>query len=120
MIKLLNEAYHITFQAASAACSIQYACGIARRRNGEAQINIEPILEKFKHGSDHYDPDYYETSPSVDPQGPTTGSHRVFRGGAYSSSQIHCRSAYRGHEPPDSKDRLPLGFRVVLVVADSR
>ena len=69
---------------------------------------------------DHYDPDYYETSPSVDPQGPTTGSHRVFRGGAYSSSQIHCRSAYRGHEPPDSKDRLPLGFRVVLVVADSR
>jgi formylglycine-generating enzyme required for sulfatase activity len=33
--------------------------------------------------SDYYESDYYEQSPEQDPQGPTTGFGRVYRGGAW-------------------------------------
>jgi formylglycine-generating enzyme required for sulfatase activity len=49
----------------------------------------------------------------TDPKGPANGSHRVIRGGAWSFSVRHCRSAYRGFG--DQGNRwLNLGFRLVL------
>ncbi|MDE0867234.1 MAG: formylglycine-generating enzyme family protein, partial [Rubripirellula sp.] len=62
---------------------------------------------------DWYDEDYYESSPTSDPTGPSEGSYRVIRGGWYNSAD-HCRSAGRGRarNSPSSRRGL-LGFRVV-------
>jgi formylglycine-generating enzyme required for sulfatase activity len=44
---------------------------------------------------DRYSATYYASSPSSDPQGPTTGSSYVVRGGSWSSSPPACRSSSR-------------------------
>jgi formylglycine-generating enzyme required for sulfatase activity len=49
----------------------------------------------------------------IDPTGPTSGSLRVLRGGAWRHSARRCRSAYRGNwEPENRYDSV--GFRVAL------
>jgi len=61
---------------------------------------------------DRYEKDYYSRSPKNNPQGPSTGSDRVLRGGGWYREAGGCRSAYRSHRPPDyqSSNR---GFRLV-------
>jgi formylglycine-generating enzyme required for sulfatase activity len=49
----------------------------------------------------------------TDPQGPTTGSYRVIRGGGWTYYASYCRSAIRNYEYPT--DRYgDVGFRVIL------
>ena len=56
--------------------------------------------------------DNYETSAVKNPQGPSSGSHRVYRGGCADSSYVsYCRSAYRGHRSPEDSYGF-LGFRL--------
>ena len=63
------------------------------------------------------DKDYYADSPSVDPEGPGSGSFRVERGGSWHVSPGFCRSAYRFRTTPGFRyDNL--GFRVAIVPAD--
>jgi formylglycine-generating enzyme required for sulfatase activity len=52
--------------------------------------------------ADRWGPDYYRyvQSRPNDPTGPTTGSHRVFRGGHWLDYAACCRSAYRDHYSP--------------------
>jgi len=50
---------------------------------------------------DWYEIDYYESSPSVDPQGPTSGSYRVNRGGSIFTFGEHCSSTSRSRCIPD-------------------
>jgi len=60
--------------------------------------------------------DWYGTYPSsavTDPQGPSSGSFRVFRGGSWSINALSCRSAYRFSFSPNLRKRN-LGFRLVL------
>ncbi len=64
--------------------------------------------------SDWYDSDYYDISPSTDPQGPANGSFRLLRGGSWGSLPLYCRSAYRGYSIP-SRRSVILGFRLVRV-----
>ena len=47
--------------------------------------------------ADWYDKDYYKTSPGSDPTGPTSGSHRVHRGGHWAPASL-CQSANRYSE----------------------
>jgi len=61
---------------------------------------------------DWYEIDYYENSPSVDPQGPTSGSYRVNRGGSITTFGAHCSSTSRSRCIPDGVDD-GLGFRLV-------
>ena len=62
--------------------------------------------------------DWYETPYGVghvsDPQGPTTGSYRVFRGGAWIYVLLYCRSANRNYVTPASSYYY-LGFRLVRI-----
>ena len=63
---------------------------------------------------DWYDRDYYAASPAADPQGPGSGSYRVFRGGSWLDPAKYCRVTARNFEFPVS----PLhnvGFRVVRI-----
>ena len=60
--------------------------------------------------------DWYEEKQSgnslaTDPQGPTTGSDRVGRGGSWGSMPVYCRSAYRDGFSPSGRICL-LGFRL--------
>ncbi len=55
--------------------------------------------------------EYYERSPTIDPEGDATGPGRVFRGGAYGESLRGCRLAIRLRDLPTMRIRS-LGFRV--------
>ena len=53
----------------------------------------------------------YSSSSQTDPQGPSSGSNRVLRGGSWYYYAINCRVANRnGYNP--SYSRIHIGFRV--------
>ena len=58
----------------------------------------------------------YPTGSVTDPQGPTSGSYRVIRGGCWSYYGGFCRSAYRYTYCGPSSRFGNLGFRVVLAL----
>jgi len=62
--------------------------------------------------------DWYDVYPGgsvIDPQGPATGSCRVYRGSGWGDSARYCRSALRDYNVPTHGDNdCGLGFRVVL------
>jgi len=62
---------------------------------------------------DWYDENYYSSSPSVDPRGPSSGSYNVVRGGAHQgSAALGCRSASRWYYLPAERYNT-LGFRLL-------
>ena len=63
--------------------------------------------------SDWYASDYYSNSPMDDPQGPSTGSYRVARGGSWDNIVRYCRAAVRYYFWPDYRYGS-IGFRLVL------
>lgn len=65
--------------------------------------------------SDWFDRTYYKRSPIDDPQGPSTGSSRVIRGGEWYGDARDCRSAFRYADLPDGVFYV-LGFRVVMTI----
>ncbi len=64
--------------------------------------------------SDWYGGDYYGSSPQNNPQGPASGSSRVYRGGSWDFNAPYCRSANRSNRIPDFRID-GLGFRLVFV-----
>ena len=67
----------------------------------------------FEWCQDWYDSTYYSVSPSIDPQGPASGSERIVRGGSWNGQANGARSAARGRIRPDFRNN-DLGFRIVL------
>ncbi|MEY3248348.1 MAG: hypothetical protein RL742_391 [Bacteroidota bacterium] len=61
--------------------------------------------------SDWYGADYYKSSPSRNPTGPSSGSNRVQRGGSWSSYPRNCRVADRLYGAPGARD-YSTGFRL--------
>lgn len=61
---------------------------------------------------DRYDERYYASSPSVDPQGPRSGSGRVVRGGSWHQT-TSWRSAFRRPYEPDYLG-ISIGCRLAL------
>ena len=62
--------------------------------------------------SDWYDENYYSSSPSNNPTGPTSGSYSVDRGGSWGNNARSCRVSYRDRSTPDYRDCY-YGFRLV-------
>jgi len=60
--------------------------------------------------SDWYGKNYYTTSPTKNPQGPNSGSHRLVRGGSWQRSASNLRCAARTAYSPHTTD-YDLGFR---------
>jgi formylglycine-generating enzyme required for sulfatase activity len=60
---------------------------------------------------DWYDKNYYGNSPKNNPQGPSSGSYRVIRGGSWDDDAGICRSASRRYWPPGDRS-INLGFRL--------
>ena len=63
---------------------------------------------------DWYDYGYYNDSPRVDPPGPTSGSFRVGRGGAFGNDARDLRSARRHYGSPGYRGRW-LGARLLRI-----
>ena len=61
---------------------------------------------------DWYDVGYYSRSPFQDPTGPTRGSFRVLRGGAWFDDNQPCGVSIRSNANPGSCE-AGIGFRVV-------
>ena len=55
----------------------------------------------------------YSSGSFVDPQGPSTGTIGVFRGGSLGSSSSQCRTAFRYHDYSHTFRNFDVGFRVV-------
>ncbi len=65
----------------------------------------------FEWCSDWYGENYYSSSPSADPTGPSTSTYRVVRGGSWAHYVRFCRSALRSPGPPIRSEFI--GFRLV-------
>ena len=63
---------------------------------------------------DRYSSSYYNSSPRVDPPGPTSGSIRVKRGGGFSYVARNLRSAQRGNASPGFRGYW-LGARLLRI-----
>jgi formylglycine-generating enzyme required for sulfatase activity len=62
---------------------------------------------------DWYEERYYSSSPESNPQGPSSGSDRIFRGGSWRNRPDVIRAAYRYANSQDSRNN-DLGLRLVL------
>jgi len=60
--------------------------------------------------NDWYDSAYYSTSPTQDPQGPSSGSYRVLRGGCWDNVTVYLRASFRGYYNPTNQNGS-YGFR---------
>jgi formylglycine-generating enzyme required for sulfatase activity len=63
--------------------------------------------------ADWYGRNYYRISPSDNPTGPESGTHRVLRGGSWGSIEPHIRTAYRFSLVPTYRS-INRGFRCVV------
>ena len=63
---------------------------------------------------DWWDSDYYNSSPRVDPSGPTSGSYRAFRGGSFYHLARNVRSANRLDFLPDYRHYV-IGVRLLRI-----
>jgi formylglycine-generating enzyme required for sulfatase activity len=61
---------------------------------------------------DYYEEDYYQQSPTNDPQGPESGFSRVLRGGSWDYSTRNSRSSFRNWYPTGNRN-YDYGFRLV-------
>jgi formylglycine-generating enzyme required for sulfatase activity len=62
---------------------------------------------------DWYDEDYYKNSPKDNPKGPSSGQHRVLRGGSWLSFPSRMWSSFRGRLGPSTRGN-DFGFRCVM------
>jgi len=63
--------------------------------------------------NDWYDIDYYSISPVTDPQGPSSGTTRVRRGGSWIDISYYCVTIRRYYFYPNNSD-FHIGFRPVF------
>ena len=61
--------------------------------------------------NDWYEENYYNQSPSENPQGPNSGDFKVLRGGAWNTAEIKLHCAARYSKVPGTK-RYDIGFRI--------
>jgi formylglycine-generating enzyme required for sulfatase activity len=66
--------------------------------------------------NDWYDSGYYGKSPRDNPQGPTTGSYRVNRGGSWNTFPVYVRASSRNYGLVPGYRINNLGFRLVAPV----
>jgi len=65
--------------------------------------------------SDFYNPNYYRSSPTKNPNGPPSGSSRILRGGAFNQASVFCTIYKRQYEMPDVRSSN-IGFRLIKIM----
>ena len=79
-----------------------------KRANGFGLYDI--LGNVWEWVNDWYDEKYYQSSPSQDPAGPTSGTLRVLRGGSWSGIRWYLRVSARDRGGPGGRD-YNVGFR---------
>jgi formylglycine-generating enzyme len=93
--------------------------------SGNSGVQTHPVGRKRANGlglydmsgnvlewvQDWYNKDYYRRSPVNDPEGPSSGTRRVYRGGGWHGYARILRSAARNHFSPGGRGSY-LGFRL--------
>jgi formylglycine-generating enzyme required for sulfatase activity len=69
--------------------------------------------------ADWFRPGYSRGSPTKDPKGPSSGNHRVIRGGGWVAPEGRCRAAVRFGGSPDLR-QPQVGFRVVCEIVPAK
>lgn len=78
---------------------------VGQLKDGQSAYGIYDLAGNvWEWVSDWYDPDYYTTSPSRNPNGPDTGKYKVLRGGSWDLASENLRSAHRDFNNPSSFD----------------
>jgi hypothetical protein len=77
----------------------------------------DPLGDVDQWVNDWYDATYYQNSPQQDPQGPTSGTYRVVRGGSFGDGATTLRTSARGWLTPESAVE-EVGFRCARGGAD--
>jgi formylglycine-generating enzyme required for sulfatase activity len=88
---------------------------VGSKPKGASPYGVEDMIGNvFEWVADWMSSTYYQSSPSQDPMGPTSGTERVNRGGAYgitSSNSYALRASVRNSHPPTYGSNSGYGFR---------
>jgi formylglycine-generating enzyme required for sulfatase activity len=78
---------------------------VGQLKDGQSPYGIYDLAGNvWEWVSDWYDPNYYATSPSKNPQGPETGKYKVWRGGSWDLAAGNLRSSRRDFNIPSTAD----------------
>jgi len=104
---------HTFFPWSDESCNdgYKYTSPVGSFKSGGSPYGVHDMAGNvWEWCADRFDGDYYESSPKENPQGPSTGSTRVFRGGSWFNDARMARTASRySREPIDAYDMI--GFR---------
>lgn len=110
------------------ACRLATSAGSGNRNHrmasdlpsGESPLEASPLIgindEVREWVADRFDRDYYRTSPTTDPTGPTVGLHRFVRGGLHRWTYEGCPIDYCSAPPNATHPRI--GVRIVRVPSE--
>jgi formylglycine-generating enzyme required for sulfatase activity len=83
--------------------------------NGASWVGaLDMVGNVWEWVNDWYEPDYYESAPSVNPTGPDNGTKKVLRGGSWLHDALVAQAAYRNGYPPTLQNGY-VGFRCANV-----
>jgi formylglycine-generating enzyme len=114
-----NQSYGYTYSGSNSIDPVAWYIGNSGSRTHAVGTKTPNELglydmsgNAFEWCSDYYDGGYYSASPSVNPKGPSTGTNRALRSGAWLNVAVGCRVASRNWAGPTDKAEH-MGFRCV-------
>jgi TonB family protein len=89
-----------------------------KRANGFGLFDMLGNVQEWV--GDWYGENYYDGSPSKDPEGPATGEERIARGGSWDLPPSGERASSRFHHGPPYPSGEDCGFRCVLATTNAQ
>lgn len=86
-----------------AGCGTLGAFAVGSKPGGQSPSGAQDMAGNvLEWTADWFGVDYYQQSPGENPQGPSSGTSRVMRGGSFNSTSLTMRTSYRAQANPTS------------------